>query len=115
MAAYFPDTNEGSMRKDSKTENEWFAQHEEELLRQARRKRERERQEAGAAAARAAQPKCPKCGHEMKEEEIGEVTIDRCTSCEGIYLDRGELETLLLGESRQRRGFFRSLLGFGPD
>jgi Zn-finger nucleic acid-binding protein len=31
----------------------------------------------------------------MVEERVGEVAIDRCPSCHGIWLDMGELEKLL--------------------
>ena len=37
---------------------------------------------------------------------------EKCSSCEGIFFDRGELETLLLRHDTHRRGFFRRLLGF---
>ena len=31
---------------------------------------------------------CPKCPHaELIEEQAGEVTIDRCPSCHGLWLD----------------------------
>lgn len=94
---------------------EWFAQHEEELLRQARRKRQRENEKARQEEERAALPKCPKCANDLKEEDVGGVIIDRCVSCEGIFLDRGELEEIVLRSTAERRGLFRRLLGFGPD
>ncbi len=34
---------------------------------------------------------CPKCGGRMKTYGRTGVTIDQCTECRGIYLDRGEL------------------------
>jgi len=37
---------------------------------------------------------------------------EKCPQCEGIFFDRGELETLLLKHDAHRRGFFRRLLGF---
>lgn len=99
--------------------DEWFARHEEELLRQARRQRQRQEEDARAAAAqerRAAHwMKCPKCGGDLQTVDIATVQIDRCTSCEGVFLDRGELEEIMLKRSSERRGFFRSLLGFGSD
>jgi Zn-finger nucleic acid-binding protein len=99
------------MSKDSRMEDEWFARHEEELLRQARRERRRKEEAASAADP----PKCPRCGHDLQEEDISGVTIDRCVSCEGIFLDRGELEAIMLQKSEERRGFFRKLMGFGSD
>ena len=41
---------------------------------------------------------CPKCNSEMQEHSIstlqGQVTIDRCTSCGGLWFDEGEAEIL---------------------
>ena len=37
--------------------------------------------------------KCPKCGHGMKEITYGgDVVVDRCTHCQGIWFDVGEAE-----------------------
>jgi len=38
--------------------------------------------------------KCPKCGMELEEVAVDDVRIDKCFSCEGIWLDKGELETI---------------------
>ena len=38
---------------------------------------------------------CPKCGHGMTEITYGgDVVIDRCTNCEGLWFDTGEAELL---------------------
>lgn len=42
---------------------------------------------------------CPKCGADMRAYERNGVTIDQCTGCRGIFLDRGELERLVDAES----------------
>ena len=55
--------------------------------------------------------KCPKCGHDMREEQLDEVTIDRCTFCEGFYFDAGELDRIYLKKAEERRSLFRRLLG----
>ncbi len=39
--------------------------------------------------------KCPKCKDPMVTLELNEVEIDYCYSCQGIWLDQGELELLL--------------------
>ena len=54
--------------------------------------------------------KCPKCGHDMKEEKLESVTVDRCTHCEGIFFDAGELEQVFRQQAEQRRSFFRKLV-----
>jgi len=41
---------------------------------------------------------CPKCGSEMRGYERNGVTVDQCTGCRGIFLDRGELERLIDAE-----------------
>ena len=38
---------------------------------------------------------CPKCGAEMRMYERNGVTVDQCTGCRGVFLDRGELERLI--------------------
>jgi Zn-finger nucleic acid-binding protein len=42
---------------------------------------------------------CPKCESEMRSYERNGVTVDQCTSCRGIFLDRGELERLIDAET----------------
>lgn len=40
--------------------------------------------------------KCPRCEATVLEElDRNGVTVDRCASCRGVWLDRGELEKLL--------------------
>ncbi len=41
---------------------------------------------------------CPKCGGEMRSYERNGVTVDQCSDCRGIFLDRGELERLVDAE-----------------
>ncbi len=41
---------------------------------------------------------CPKCTSEMRSYERNGVTIDQCTSCKGVFLDRGELDRLIDAE-----------------
>jgi Zn-finger nucleic acid-binding protein len=46
---------------------------------------------------------CPKCRGEMRMYERSGVTIDQCTECRGIFLDRGELEKLFEAEATWNR------------
>jgi Zn-finger nucleic acid-binding protein len=41
---------------------------------------------------------CPKCRGVMRTYERSNVTVDQCTECRGIFLDRGELEKLVDAE-----------------
>ena len=42
---------------------------------------------------------CPKCQGVMRSYERNGVTIDQCTECRGIFLDRGELDRLVDAEN----------------
>jgi Zn-finger nucleic acid-binding protein len=42
---------------------------------------------------------CPKCKSPMRTYARNGITIDQCTACYGIFLDRGELERLITAES----------------
>jgi hypothetical protein len=48
---------------------------------------------------------CPKCRGEMRQYERSGVTIDQCTECRGIFLDRGELEKLFEAEANWNQQF----------
>jgi hypothetical protein len=43
---------------------------------------------------------CPKCGAPMRAYERNGITVDQCTECRGIFLDRGELEHLMGAEQQ---------------
>jgi Zn-finger nucleic acid-binding protein len=42
---------------------------------------------------------CPKCQGTMRSYERNGVTVDQCTDCRGIFLDRGELDRLVDAEA----------------
>lgn len=48
--------------------------------------------------------KCPACSDILLTLEYKKIEVDYCVSCQGIWLDAGELE-LLLGEARTKEGF----------
>ncbi|MEO8660935.1 MAG: zf-TFIIB domain-containing protein [Bryobacteraceae bacterium] len=51
--------------------------------------------------------KCPKCGMQLDEIAFGGINVDKCFSCEGLWLDKGESDLL-----RQKDdGFMTRLLG----
>jgi uncharacterized protein len=47
---------------------------------------------------------CPKCQGAMRSYERSGVTVDQCTDCRGIFLDRGELERLVDAEQSWQGG-----------
>lgn len=104
---------------ERRREDDWFLENERRLLEEAkerRQKREAERasREKGEERDRLKAlhfMKCPKCGHDLREEHLEGVTVDRCTLCEGLFFDAGELDQVLLKKAEDRRGFFRRLAG----
>jgi len=49
---------------------------------------------------------CPKCGLRLIEIEYEHVLVDKCTGCEGIFLDAGDLETIIDLEKSSLDKFF---------
>lgn len=106
--------------RSRKREDDWFLQNEKKLLEDARKARERREAERRAKETEEQRAKlkalhwmkCPKCGHDLKVQSLEGVDIDRCTFCEGFFVDAGELEALfLMRGAGQRQSFLRRLLG----
>lgn len=38
--------------------------------------------------------RCPKCGMELIEIDYQGIKVDKCSECEGVWLDAGELEAV---------------------
>ncbi len=49
---------------------------------------------------------CPKCGQKLVTEECDSVEVDVCPSCKGVWLDAGELGTIV----EKTGSFFHSCL-----
>lgn len=84
-----------SLKKPSETEDEFFAREEAAkqqklAIEHARALRQHEKEEL----KKLHWMRCPKCGMELKSMTFRDVTIDRCFSCNGTWLDEGELEQL---------------------
>ena len=54
--------------------------------------------------------KCPKCGSQMEEKDLETIKIDICTSCEGMYFDKGEFE--IAAKSLESHSMFDKITGF---
>lgn len=99
--------------KDSKDqsftdEEEYFYHVNKELIERKRKHLDSERSEQRKRELQAKHwMRCPKCGHEMEEVELMGIMADKCSTCSGIYFDKGELELLL--ESKEQRGFLSGL------
>lgn len=85
--------------KEKAEEDRYFAQRDRELL-------EKLKQEKAAteetALSQQARMRCPKCGTKLAAIEHHSVTVEECPSCHGMWLDRGELETLA---QREKEGW----------
>jgi uncharacterized protein len=40
--------------------------------------------------------RCPRCGSVLEERERDGVVVDACIACRGVWLDRGELEKVII-------------------
>jgi len=100
------------LEKPSENEQEYFARQEIELKRKLAAERQAAMEAAQREQARALHfMKCPKCGMQLEEVAIGDVKVDKCFSCEGMWLDSGELDRLQTKEA----GFMgRFLQAFRP-
>ncbi len=87
------------MSKPTQTEEEYFARENAERLRKlaadqkkslAQTERDKLKQQHYM--------RCPKCGMGLQEIEVRGVRVDRCFSCNGTWLDAGELEKLAGGQ-----------------
>jgi ribosomal protein L37AE/L43A len=81
--------------KPSEKEEEYFARLEFERL----KKKEEERQRNLAAEEKKRlkelhHMQCPKCGMKLVEIDYKGIKIDKCSVCEGVWLDAGELEAV---------------------
>ena len=92
--------------KPTSAENLHIARAEAELLRQqANERRAKMLAEERERERQLHYMKCPKCGMPLKEVVLGDVHVDKCFSCEGMWLDQGELQRI----REQEAGFFDRL------
>lgn len=89
----------------SRNEQEYFARLDAELRKELRAKADAER----AARAASDRNRCPRDGTTLVARESHHVTIDVCPQCDGIWLDKGELEILSAGAA-EHSGFVGNLL-----
>ena len=76
----------------TRNEDEYFARENAELVKQMRARLDAERQ---AQERRKHFMKCPKCGADLAEKELAaHVKVDVCPECDGVWLDKGEMDLL---------------------
>src|SRR5882724_26901 len=75
--------------KERAEEDLYFAQRDREALEKLRGK------DVGAQdAALLARGRCPRDGEKLSQRSIDGIEVEECGSCRGIWLDKGDLESL---------------------
>lgn len=94
--------------KERAEEDLYFAKRDRELLEKMRGQDDAGRE---ATARELARDRCPRCGQHLVHRAIEGIDVDECSACRGIWLDKGEVETLSRreGESWLGRLFRHSL------
>ncbi|HSB73630.1 MAG TPA: zf-TFIIB domain-containing protein [Candidatus Methylomirabilis sp.] len=92
--------------KPTEKEEEYFARQEFERRKQALA------EQASAAAEeerrrvlRVARNRCPRCGASLIAVWYRGVELDKCSTCQGVWLDCGELDQVV----EEEKGFLRGL------
>jgi Zn-finger nucleic acid-binding protein len=94
-------TDRGTPGKPSTSEDEYFVREDAEKKRKLALQAKKDKEAAELKALRDQHwMHCPKCGLQMHEMRLRGVDVDVCFSCNGIFLDQGELEKLQKPESR---------------
>ncbi|RPH70022.1 MAG: hypothetical protein EHM78_13000 [Myxococcaceae bacterium] len=94
--------------RPSASENEYFARQEAERRRVKALEAQRGMEQAERERLKALYYlRCPKCGMALETVTLHGVEIDRCYSCNGTWLDEGELEQLAETEP----GILKKLVG----
>ena len=97
----------GSLRRKAKfderaNEDSYFAVKEHELIEGMKA----EFQKVEAARREGQIVNCPKCPGKLESYKFMDFVLDRCESCEGIWLDKGELKGIVRRASRGPLGAF---------
>jgi Zn-finger nucleic acid-binding protein len=102
-----------SIRDDLKKEGyskeeEYFYRENREHIERRRKELEEKRAEREAENQKLLRlMRCPKCGQTMEEVNHLGIRMSRCVGCQGLFLDRDEMETLV--KSRGHQVFLHSL------
>jgi hypothetical protein len=81
-------------------EEQYFAELDRKLIEQQRAQRERgARESVEADIKKAALMHCPKCGESLTQRTLHGVTVDTCPACQGMWLEKGELEAIAKREN----------------
>ena len=82
-------------RKTREKEEEYFARKEFERKKQVEEEKHKKLKEEEKKRLKELHfMNCPKCGMELIEINYKGIKVDKCSECEGVWLDGGELEAL---------------------
>jgi len=83
------------MKKPSELEEEYFARIEFEKRKKIEEKRHSQLAELEKKRLQELHHmRCPKCGMELIEIDYKHIKVDKCSECDGIWLDPGELDAI---------------------
>jgi ribosomal protein S27E len=83
-------------------EDSYFAVQEHELMEQMKS----EHRKAEAAKRQALMTICPKCSGQLVKYSENSFVVERCESCEGIWLNKGDLAEILRRQAAGPLGTF---------
>ena len=93
--------------KPTEHEEEFFARREFERMKEVEEKRARKIKADEMESLKELHfMRCPKCGMQLVEIDYRTIKIDRCTACDGIWLDAGELEEIARFDTPVMNKFF---------
>lgn len=82
--------------REQAEEDRYFAERDRELLAKLKQAQIAEQEKTIRELARS---RCPQCGERLSQRTVHGVTINECSTCQGIWLDKAKL-----GAASQRRG-----------
>ncbi len=107
-------SDRGTPGKPSSTEEEYFVREDAEKKRKLALQAKHEKEAAELKRLKDLHfMHCPKCGMDMHEIPYRGVDVDVCFSCNGIFLDEGEIKRL---EKPESKGVMTAILNwFKPE
>jgi uncharacterized protein len=96
------------VQKPSEKEEEYFLRFEFERKKKLEKEiQEKLTEEEKTKAKELHYMKCPKCGMQMIEVDYKGIKVDKCSACQGVWLDAGEFEAV----SKLEKSFLDELFG----
>ena len=97
----------------NRMEEEYFARKEFERRQKVEAEKQKQMQEAEKDRLKDLHHMhCPKCGMPLIEVDYKSVKIDKCSHCNGIWLDDSELDAILKLQESEASGLGRLLKAF---